>query len=255
MPKVTKSNNSGSIETPTRKISDPPPELTLPFPPEISPEELIANTRKLPSKPPNAFFIYRKVYTKALVNKNMRFKMTDVSPWVSSSWKLEPEEVKTKYKEIARNVRQIYKRTKESSSVPPSNYDCKETQIQTQTQTQTQTNSSSSSPEQTESPIEKLLTPDLSQEDNIFGQWTNTDFHSPQEELNFEFPDLNFSPTFGSDSSNNDNLSGFNTNLNVYSSFYDFYPQVSMNNQLPTTWTSYDGFDVYFDVPNNFNFI
>ncbi|CAG8549873.1 9384_t:CDS:2 [Diversispora eburnea] len=185
MPKVTKSNNSGSIENPMRKVSDPPPELTLPFPPEINPEELMANTRKLPSKPPNAFFIYRKVYTKALVAKNMRFKMTDVSPWVSSSWKLEPEEVKTKYKEIARNVRQIYKKTKETSSVPSSNYDCKETQ------TQTQTNSSSSS-EQIESPIEKLLTPDLSQEDSLFGQWTNTDFHSPQDDLDFEFP--NFSP-------------------------------------------------------------
>ncbi|CAG8596905.1 341_t:CDS:2 [Diversispora eburnea] len=129
MPKVTKSNNYGFIENPMRKVSNPPPKLTLPFPPEISPEELIVNSRKLPSKPPNAFFIYRKVYAKALITKNMRFKMTDVSPWVSSSWKLEPEE--------------------KTFSAPSSNYDYKETR--------TQTNSSSSS-EQTEAPIEKLLT-------------------------------------------------------------------------------------------------
>ncbi|CAG8477237.1 563_t:CDS:1 [Funneliformis mosseae] len=97
----------------TRNIISPPPNLTLPFPPHIVPENLInKKSCKLPSKPPNAFFIYRKVYTNELVAQNMRFKMTDVSSWVSISWKLEPEEVRTKYKEIAREVRKIYKQTK-----------------------------------------------------------------------------------------------------------------------------------------------
>ncbi|CAI2198841.1 6694_t:CDS:1, partial [Funneliformis geosporum] len=76
----------------TRNIISPP-NLTLPFPPHIVPENLInLKSCKLPSKPPNAFFIYRKVYTNELVAQNMRFKMTDVSSWVSISWKLEPEE-------------------------------------------------------------------------------------------------------------------------------------------------------------------
>src|SRR5436305_6583324 len=96
-----------------RKVVEPPPNLTLPIPPHIIPEDVISSkTRKLPSKPPNAFFIYRKVYTKELIAQNLRFKMTDVSPWVSISWKLEPEEVKSKYKEIAEEVRKIYKQTK-----------------------------------------------------------------------------------------------------------------------------------------------
>jgi len=96
-----------------RKIISSPPNLILPFPPHIVPEDLInSQTCKLPSKPPNAFFIYRKVYTKELIAQNLRFKMTDVSSWVSNSWKLEPEEVKTKYKEIAREVRKIYKQIK-----------------------------------------------------------------------------------------------------------------------------------------------
>ncbi|CAI2187644.1 9540_t:CDS:1 [Funneliformis geosporum] len=96
----------------TRNIISPP-NLTLPFPPHIVPENLInLKSCKLPSKPPNAFFIYRKVYTNELVAQNMRFKMTDVSSWVSISWKLEPEEVRTKYKEIAKEVRKIYKQTK-----------------------------------------------------------------------------------------------------------------------------------------------
>ncbi|RIB05226.1 hypothetical protein C2G38_2118910 [Gigaspora rosea] len=73
-------------------------------------------TSKLPSKPPNAFFIYRKVYTRELVAQNLRFKMTDVSPWVSISWKRESPEVKDKYKAIAKEVRQLYKQLKLNSS-------------------------------------------------------------------------------------------------------------------------------------------
>ncbi|GBB93676.1 hypothetical protein RclHR1_02210011 [Rhizophagus clarus] len=97
----------------TRKVINSPPILNLPFPPHIVPEDLInSKTRKLPSKPSNAFFIYRKVYTRELIAQNLRFKMTDVSPWVSTSWNNEPEEVKAKYKEIAKEVRKIYKQTK-----------------------------------------------------------------------------------------------------------------------------------------------
>ncbi|KAF0492607.1 MATA-HMG [Gigaspora margarita] len=95
------------------KIVKPPPSFKLPFPPEINAEDLInCKTRKLPSKPPNAFFIYRKVYTKELIARDFRYKMTDVSPWVSSSWRNESDKVKEKYKEIAKGVRQLYKQTK-----------------------------------------------------------------------------------------------------------------------------------------------
>ncbi|CAG8842829.1 9880_t:CDS:2, partial [Racocetra persica] len=69
-----------------QKPVSPPPALILPFPPQINVEDLMnCKTRKLPSKPPNAFFIYRKVYTKELVAQNLRFKMTDVSPWLNST--------------------------------------------------------------------------------------------------------------------------------------------------------------------------
>ncbi|KAF0494461.1 MATA-HMG [Gigaspora margarita] len=96
-----------------KKVLSPPPNLDMPFPPQITPEDLMnCKTRKLPSKPPNAFFIYRKAYTKELIKRNLRFKMTDVSPWVSISWKCEPEEVKNKYKEIAKEVRKLYKISK-----------------------------------------------------------------------------------------------------------------------------------------------
>ncbi|CAG8470113.1 10331_t:CDS:1 [Dentiscutata erythropus] len=105
-----------NVEPQKQKLVSPPPALVLPFPPQINPEDLMnCKTRKLPSKPPNAFFIYRKVYTKALVAQNLRFKMTDVSPWVSISWKRESTEVKDKYKAIAKEVRQLYKQLKLNS--------------------------------------------------------------------------------------------------------------------------------------------
>ncbi|CAG8784785.1 18806_t:CDS:1, partial [Racocetra fulgida] len=108
-------NQAQEIETNNQacKIVRPPPSFTLPFPPEINAEDLInSKTRKLPSKPPNAFFIYRKVYTKELIARDFRYKMTDVSPWVSSSWKNETDKVREKYKEIAKGVRQLYKQSK-----------------------------------------------------------------------------------------------------------------------------------------------
>ncbi|CAG8747562.1 35122_t:CDS:2, partial [Racocetra persica] len=108
-------NQTQEIETNNQacKIVRPPPSFTLPFPPEINAEDLInSKTRKLPSKPPNAFFIYRKVYTKELIARDFRYKMTDVSPWVSSSWKNESDKVREKYKEIAKGVRQLYKQSK-----------------------------------------------------------------------------------------------------------------------------------------------
>ncbi|CAG8495134.1 8888_t:CDS:2 [Acaulospora morrowiae] len=119
---IKKQNNSQGIdaeqagENPSRRVTSPPPDLVLPFPPQVNAKDLMdCKTRQLPSKPPNAFFIYRKVYTKELIAQNLRFKMTDVSPWVSMSWRRESEEVKIKYKEIAKEVRQIYKQAKQNN--------------------------------------------------------------------------------------------------------------------------------------------
>ncbi|CAG8589697.1 3758_t:CDS:1 [Cetraspora pellucida] len=134
-----------------QKLTSPPPTLVLPFPPQINPEELMnSKTRKLPSKPPNAFFIYRKVYTKELVAQNLRFKMTDVSPWVSISWKRESPEVKDKYKAIAKEVRQLYKQLK-----------LKSTQVDNNTNSDTSYDSNSSSDSPSPPSDSQLLSPSL----------------------------------------------------------------------------------------------
>ncbi|CAG8624413.1 14775_t:CDS:1 [Acaulospora colombiana] len=171
-----------------KKALVPPPKLTLPFPPQINAEDLIdTKTRKLPSKPPNAFFIYRKVYTKELVAQNFRFKMTDVSPLVSTSWKLESDEVKTKYKEIARDVRQIYKKKKNSieevedssDDATSKNDDLPKTNPKKSTADSFSSSSNQKKQTETVSPLvsEGLLsTPDIPKEDGLFEQWAHTDF-------------------------------------------------------------------------------
>ncbi|CAG8634227.1 12218_t:CDS:1, partial [Acaulospora morrowiae] len=249
---VVKVQSMISADEKMQTILAPLPKLTLPFPPQINAEDLFT-TSKLPSKPPNAFFIYRKVYTKELITQNFRFKMTDVSPLVSSSWKLESDEVKTKYKEIARDVRQIYKKKKTSIEVEDSSDETasKNDDSQTIEKQETTSISSSNQNELTEersplTPEELLSTPEMSQEDDLPEPWVNSDFPSS----NF------FSPQeIGSD---NDMPINFIENVNIESSYSDYFnfisppnyhPQIPINDQPFTEpWTHDLNFLLDLDV-------
>jgi hypothetical protein len=210
-------NCSKEQQQKTRKVLSPPPILNLPFPPHIVPEDLInSKTRKLPSKPSNAFFIYRKVYTRELIAQNLRFKMTDVSPWVSTSWNNEPEEVKAKYKEIAKEVRKIYKQTKldtaDESETTSANTSPKLSYTQPLTPLSTP-------------PLEEnnfnfeISNPDLSQEYYFYGQSINTG--SQNTIVNNELNYYNNTSTF-TDSNNLFELSSNNSALWQHSpEFYD----------------------------------
>ncbi|RIA80819.1 hypothetical protein C1645_866100 [Glomus cerebriforme] len=190
----------------TRKVVNPPPNLTLHFPPHIVPEDLInSKTRKLPSKPPNAFFIYRKVYTKELIAQNLRFKMTDVSPWVSTSWKLEPEEVKAKYKEIAEEVRKIYKQTK------------------LDTADESETSSPNTSPKL--QPLQSLSTPPL--DENNF---SNLEL-SPE----FYFYGLNTGSIGSQNLIENNELNYYNNN-NLFSTFTNSNNLFELSSNNSTLW-------------------
>lgn len=208
--------NRSKEQQKTRKVVDSPPILNLPFPPHIVPEDLInSKTRKLPSKPSNAFFIYRKVYTRELIAQNLRFKMTDVSPWVSTSWNNEPEEVKTKYKEIAKEVRKIYKQTKLN------------------TVDESETISANTSPKLCTQPLTPLPTPpleennfnfeisnpELSQDYYFYGQSINTG--SQNSNMNNELNYYNGTSTL-TDPNNTFEVSSDNSTLWQHSSeFYD----------------------------------
>ncbi|CAI2162605.1 7080_t:CDS:1 [Funneliformis geosporum] len=80
------------------------PFIKPPFPPPIGPKDLITKSiaGKKPSRAPNAFIIYRKMYVRESRNEGYCFPMTVLSSMVSQSWEKEPEEVKDYYKRLAK---------------------------------------------------------------------------------------------------------------------------------------------------------
>ncbi|CAI2168143.1 9487_t:CDS:1 [Funneliformis geosporum] len=107
-------DESSSIATNQRSnLPQPPlPIIKVPFPPNVDPEELILKPRKakskLPTKPPNAFMIYRMQYVKELHAKDYRLPMRSVSASVASAWREEPEQIVEFYEKIAREASKIY---------------------------------------------------------------------------------------------------------------------------------------------------
>ncbi|CAJ0626241.1 11259_t:CDS:2 [Entrophospora sp. SA101] len=85
------------------------PNIKVPFPPIINLKELISRPRKgktkVPSKPPNAFMIYRMQYVKELHARNHRLPMRSISPSVANSWREEPDSVVNHYEQLARDAK------------------------------------------------------------------------------------------------------------------------------------------------------
>lgn len=108
-------DESSSIASPNQRNNRPQPPLPIikvPFPPSVNPEELILKPRKakskLPTKPPNAFMIYRMQYVKELHARDYRLPMRSVSASVASAWRDEPEHIVEYYEDIAREASKIY---------------------------------------------------------------------------------------------------------------------------------------------------
>ncbi|CAG8852500.1 31181_t:CDS:1, partial [Gigaspora margarita] len=89
------------------------PFIKVPFPPMVNPEELVTRQRKvkskIPTKPPNAFLIYRMQYIKELHNRNYYLCMRNISSAIANSWKNESEIVIEHYENIAREANKIFK--------------------------------------------------------------------------------------------------------------------------------------------------
>ncbi|KAF0522615.1 MATA-HMG [Gigaspora margarita] len=88
------------------------------FPPKINIDDLVKPKVTKPSRPPNAFIIYRKAYVNELHLRGINLGMTQISPMVSQSWKQEPETVKQEYKKLAKAAENRYKEVWNSSSTP-----------------------------------------------------------------------------------------------------------------------------------------
>ncbi|RIA82272.1 hypothetical protein C1645_512883 [Glomus cerebriforme] len=73
-----------------------------PFPPNIRIDDFInSDDLRNNAQSPNAFFVYRKIYTKHLLQLNHRLPMTQVSRMASNNWNSESKKVKKAYKQIA----------------------------------------------------------------------------------------------------------------------------------------------------------
>ncbi|CAG8437786.1 7770_t:CDS:2 [Diversispora eburnea] len=74
-----------------------------PFPPRITSSDLVSNKKNgdMPSRSPNAFMIYRKLFVDSLHNEGHYLSMTSASSLASASWGTERESVKAEYKRLA----------------------------------------------------------------------------------------------------------------------------------------------------------
>jgi hypothetical protein len=99
-------------------IPNPNLPVDVPFPPDINPADLIRRNRNgdLLSRATNKFLIYRNEYAKELQNQGFRLSMREVSRMAAKSWKREPQHVKRKYEDIAREVERIHVQLSMSSS-------------------------------------------------------------------------------------------------------------------------------------------
>ncbi|KAG9293278.1 hypothetical protein G9A89_010649 [Geosiphon pyriformis] len=78
-----------------------------PFPPILTPQDLISKKQKNsnPTKPPNAFIIYRRAFVKASIDEGYQLPMTVISAMASQAWQTESSIVKEEYKRIAESAK------------------------------------------------------------------------------------------------------------------------------------------------------
>src|ERR1043165_9399318 len=85
------------------------PIIKIPFPPDVDPCDLIVKTKdgKVPSRAPNAFIIYRKIFIETAKKGGYYLPMTTISSMASKSWEQENEIVKDEYKRLAKEAYEV----------------------------------------------------------------------------------------------------------------------------------------------------
>src|SRR5687768_16315307 len=87
--------------------------FNLPFPPCIDPYKLILDRKQdigidhIPTRIPNAFLLYRKIFVESAHKEGYRLPMTVISSMASRSWKRESDTAKKEYKRISKHALQI----------------------------------------------------------------------------------------------------------------------------------------------------
>lgn len=103
------------------RTGDTKPIFKPPFPPILEPKYFISKKEaqgRIPSRSPNAFMIYRRVYAKAAREDGCQLPMTVMSIMASKAWNQEQAHVKTEYKRLA-NMARIEFETKYQKKTSP----------------------------------------------------------------------------------------------------------------------------------------
>ncbi|CAI2174613.1 12531_t:CDS:1 [Funneliformis geosporum] len=102
--------DSSNPSVPGQLINSSTPMIYPPFPPRINPQDLVsssknnADNKKIPTRAPNAFIIYRKIFIQTARSQGYCLPMTVISSMASQSWEKENDIVKSEYKRLAKEA-------------------------------------------------------------------------------------------------------------------------------------------------------
>ncbi|CAG8443040.1 9131_t:CDS:1 [Funneliformis caledonium] len=102
--------DSSNPSIPGQLINSSTPMIRPPFPPRINPHDLISSSKnntgnkKIPTRAPNAFIIYRKIFIETARSQGYYLPMTVISSMASQSWEKENDVVKSEYKRLAKEA-------------------------------------------------------------------------------------------------------------------------------------------------------
>ncbi|GBB87284.1 hypothetical protein RclHR1_13720002 [Rhizophagus clarus] len=226
------------------------PFIKPPFPPLIDPKDLLIISKdNKPSRSPNAFIIYRKVFLKTTRDQGYFLPMTIVSSMASKSWDKESDEVRDYYKKLAKDAykyrtEKFPKKVKRRRRKEPwnANIAFQNDLHNTFFDNSNKTGNLSSSPELflptfSSSNLEQQI-PEIP-EIPIFNEYSSPSLSnnssiisSPEITLNDNIPELlnhDNSEQFNTQNTLNNNLGQFN-NIDSYNQLYNNY--ISFNNNL-----------------------
>ncbi|CAG8459249.1 2514_t:CDS:2 [Diversispora eburnea] len=217
--------NSSDPKIPSQVINDVP-FIKLPFPPTINPRNLISFPKgsSTPSRAPNAFIIYRKLFIQTAKDNGYTLPMTVISTMASKSWEREPEFVKSEYKRIAKDAfnyrSEIHPKQKQERGGKRKqwnivSFDCSDKQKSHESTDKSQQALRTPPPEFfSESPILDL------DELDLFADWANFIYPSPDLNTTSQYnsPDLNNTSQYNSPDLNT--ISQYNSpDLNTVSQY------------------------------------
>ncbi|CAG8653972.1 32747_t:CDS:1 [Racocetra persica] len=79
----------------------------------------------------NAFFVYRKVFTKRAIASGIKMKMTDISKLAAEAWNNEPPEIRKAYADVSKRIDNVLQKKRQKDMTYQIVYDGNMTKVQT----------------------------------------------------------------------------------------------------------------------------